>query len=94
MHSVLRPEDYAELLDELGFRQQHVRLQVYGHHLASTSEVVEWVKGTSLTRFRQRMSPPMYELFLDHYRQRLLEVVGDRRPYFYAFKRVLFWARR
>jgi len=51
--NVLAPEDYAVVLDELGFGDQHVRLQVYVHHLRSTREVVEWVKGTTLTRFKE-----------------------------------------
>ena len=93
VHNVARPEQYAELLDALGFARQHVRLQVYGHRLDSTAEVVEWVKGTSLTRFRTRMDDVTYDAFVDRYRARLLEVLGDRRPYFYAFKRILFWGR-
>jgi trans-aconitate 2-methyltransferase len=93
VRSVLAPERYAELLDELGFADQHVRLQVYGHHLASTAEVVEWVKGTSLTRFRARLDEATYARFLAAYRSRLLAEVGDREPYFYAFKRILIWAR-
>jgi trans-aconitate 2-methyltransferase len=92
--NVLRPEQYAELLDELGFAEQNVRLQVYGHHLDSTADVVEWVKGTSLTRFRQRLPDDLYAVFLERYRDALLGVLGDRRPYFYAFKRILVWARK
>jgi len=91
--SVLRPEQYAVLLNELGFGEQHVRLQVYGHLLPTTADVVEWVKGTSLTRFESPLSPEMYAEFLDRYRARLLEAVGDHRPYLYTFKRILFWAR-
>jgi trans-aconitate 2-methyltransferase len=93
VHNVCRPEQYAELLDALGFTRQHVRLQVYGHHLGSTADVVEWVKGTSLTRFRTRMDDATYDAFVDRYRTRLLEVLGDRSPFFYAFKRILFWGR-
>jgi trans-aconitate 2-methyltransferase len=93
VHSVLRPEAYAELLDSLGFVRQHVRLQVYCHHLADTAQVVEWVKGTSLTRFQSRMSRATFDAFVDRYRQRLLEVIGLRAPYFYAFKRILMWGR-
>lgn len=89
---VLKPEAYAELLHELGFDRQHVRLQVYGHVLPSTAAVVEWTKGTSLTRIRQRLPFELYEAFLARYTERLLEVVGDRAPYFYAFKRILFRA--
>ncbi len=93
VHNVALPEQYAELLDALGYARQHVRLQVYGHHLDSTAAVVEWVKGTSLTRFRTRFDDATHAAFLDRYRTRLLEVLGDRSPYFYAFKRILFWGR-
>ena len=34
-----------------------------------------------------------YERFLAVYRARLLDEIGDRRPYFYAFKRILIWGR-
>ncbi|MGH9283026.1 MAG: methyltransferase domain-containing protein, partial [Acidimicrobiales bacterium] len=90
---VLAPEAYATLLDELGFVDQHVRLQVYGHHLASTADVVEWTKGTTLTRYERGLSPELYEQFVDRYRSRLLDVLGDQPGYFYTFKRVLFRAR-
>jgi trans-aconitate 2-methyltransferase len=91
---VLAPEAYAQVLDGLGFARQHVRLQVYGHHLASTAEVVEWVKGTSLTRFRARLAPADFDRFVARYRERLLETLGDRRPFLYPFKRILLWGRR
>jgi len=91
---VLKPEQYAELLYDLGFVEQSVRLQVYGHVLDSTADVVEWTKGTSLTRFRRLLSAELFDQFVDRYRQRILEELGDRRPYFYAFKRILFWGRR
>ena len=91
--NVLDPLDYAELLVDLGAEQQSVRLQVYAHRLRSTPEVVEWVKGTTLTRVRRVTDEATYERFLARYRERLLEVVGDRAPYTYLFKRILFWAR-
>jgi trans-aconitate 2-methyltransferase len=91
---VLAPEEYAELLDQLGFGEQHVRLQVYVHHLASSADVVEWVKGTHLTYFRTRLTDELYELFVERYRRRLLDVIGEREPYLYTFKRILFWGRR
>jgi trans-aconitate 2-methyltransferase len=91
---VLRPEQYAELLHDLGFEDQTVRLQVYGHVLPSTEAVVEWVKGTSLTRIRSRLPEELYARFLARYTERLVAELGDRRPYFYAFKRILFRARR
>jgi trans-aconitate 2-methyltransferase len=87
------PQRYAELLDELGCSEQHVRLQVYGHRLASTASVVEWTKGTLLLRFQRLLPPELFDPFVHRYRERLVEVLGDRAPYFFPFKRILFWAR-
>jgi len=89
--NVLRPEQYAELLFELGLAEQHVRLQVYPHVLPSSAHVVEWTKGTSLTRFFARLPGELHEPFVDAYRTELLRRIGDREPYFYAFKRILMW---
>jgi trans-aconitate 2-methyltransferase len=91
--NVLRPEQYAGLLDDLGAVDQHVRLQVYVHHFGQSGDVVEWVKGTTLTRVRRATDDAGYEAFLTRYRERLLSVIGDRSPYTYLFKRILFRAR-
>jgi trans-aconitate 2-methyltransferase len=90
---VLSPEIYADLLYELGAKDQVVRMQVYGHELSSTADVVEWVMGTLLTPYRTRLSPELFSEFVDRYRERLLEELGDREPYFYGFRRILCWAR-
>lgn len=90
---VLEPEEYAALLHRLGFERQHVRLQVYGHLLAGAEDVVEWVRGTLLTDYQQRMEPAMFERFLAAYRERLLAALPRERPYFYPFKRTLMWGR-
>jgi trans-aconitate methyltransferase len=55
--------------------------------------VVEWVKGTALTRIFKVLPGELHDEFVDVYRRRLLDVLGDRAPYFYAFKRILCWAR-
>jgi trans-aconitate 2-methyltransferase len=91
--NVLRPEEYAAVLDELGATEQHVRLQVYAHHLGSSTDVIDWVKGTTLTRVRRVTDDAGYEAFVARYRERLLAVIGDRSPYTYLFKRILFRAR-
>jgi len=93
---VMKPEEYAELLDELGFAEQRVRLEVYGVVLESTASIVEWTSGTLLTPVRSAFAsdPDSYARFVDAYRARLIEVVGDHAPYFFAFKRILFWARK
>jgi trans-aconitate 2-methyltransferase len=87
------PEWYADLLDRLGLADQHVRLQVYLHHLAARDEVVEWVKGTLLTDYEARMPAALFERFMVAYRERLLPRLDDGRPYRYPFKRLLLWGR-
>jgi len=91
---VLPHEDYTLLLERLGYAEQHVRLQVYGHRLAARDEVVEWVKGTLLTDYQRRLPAELYERFVARYRERLLPALEDTRPYFFTFKRVLLWAQR
>jgi trans-aconitate 2-methyltransferase len=90
---VLSPEVYADLLYELGAKDQVVRMEVYGHELESTGEVVEWVMGTLLTPYRKRLSPDLFDEFVERYRERLIEELGEREPYFYGFRRILCWAR-
>ena len=91
---VLRPEAYATLLHRLGFRAQQVRLQVYAHELAEPGEVVEWTRATLLTSYQRRLPPDVYDRFVARYRERLLAVLGDARPYLFTFKRLLLWADR
>ncbi len=92
--NVRTPESYATLLHRLGFDRQHVRLQVYGHVLPSTADVVEWTKGSTLTPYREALSSDRYAEFLAEYTNRLVAALGDSRPYFYTFKRVLLWASK
>jgi trans-aconitate 2-methyltransferase len=91
---VLRPESYAALLYDLGFRQQSVRLQVYGHVLPSRHDVVEWGRGSVLTDYERRMPAELWPHFLERYRELLMPQLPDQRPFFYPFRRVLFWASR
>lgn len=92
--NVQPPEWYARRLHDLGFVEQHVRLQVYGHLMTSTAAVTEWVRGTSLTRFFKCLPSELHEPFVDAHRAALVERIGDISPYFYPFKRILVWGRR
>ncbi|MDO8362085.1 MAG: methyltransferase domain-containing protein [Actinomycetota bacterium] len=91
--NVLEPEAYAQMLFDLGFEQQHVRLQVYPHVLGHSRDVVQWVRGTALTRFQKLLSPDLFEQFVAEYEATLLQRIGDRSPYFFPFRRVLLWGR-
>jgi trans-aconitate 2-methyltransferase len=88
---LLAPEEYASLLHRLGFARQHVRVNVYGHELASSREVVEWTKGSTLTEYQRKLGE-RFDDFLARYTERVVERLGDRTPYFFTFKRILMWA--
>ena len=90
---VLRPEEYAQILYDLGYERQHVRLQVYPHVLPSTRHVVEWVRGTTLTRFEKRLDADAFAAFVADYETELLRVLGDHQPQFFPFRRILMWGR-
>lgn len=91
--SVLAPEAYAVLLDRLGFTEQKVFLRVYAHSLPSRDSVLEWIAGTYLKPYQARLSAASWTLFHDTLAERLRDVLEDRAPYFYPFKRVFLWAR-
>jgi trans-aconitate 2-methyltransferase len=92
--SVLTPVEYALLLRRLGFGEQEVRLQVYVHELSEPADVVEWCRGTLLTDYEKRLPPPLWQRFLDVYRERIVRAIPDERPYPYTYQRILFWAQR
>ncbi len=92
--NVLTPDGYSGVLYELGIAEPHVRLQVYPHVFDSSADVVEWTKGTSLTRFFKRLPTELRGPFVDAYRDELLTRIGRHEPYFYTFKRILLWGRR
>lgn len=93
-HSNLALDEYAELLDRLGFAEQHVRQQVYVHHLPGREDVVEWVRGTMLTDYQRRMPPELFDEFLTRYRAGLMPKLSEVRPFLYPFKRILVWGSR
>jgi trans-aconitate 2-methyltransferase len=91
---VLRPKRYAELLYELGYKHQQVRLVMYSHLLPSADAVVDWLKGTTLTVYQSRLSPDDFTEFVEAYRQLLHERLPQQSPYLFVFQRILFWAQR
>jgi trans-aconitate 2-methyltransferase len=89
----LPPQCYAQRLFELGFRQQHVRLQIYGHLLPSTDALVDWMRGTLLTCYQRRLDAKQFENFVAEYRQAICDELGPQSPFFFPFRRILIWAR-
>lgn len=93
----LSPARYAELLWDVGLREVDLVLRVYGNPMERTEDVIAWVSGTLLTSFEKRLDAEAFTEFRAEYRTQLLDALGDpsgQRPYFYAFPRILFTARR
>ncbi|HTM18972.1 MAG TPA: methyltransferase domain-containing protein [Kofleriaceae bacterium] len=88
---VLAPRTYDEVLYELGFPRRRVELRIYGHEMPSIDAVVEWNKGASLTVYAERLGE-LWPAFLDRYRVRLRQRLGDRQPYYYTYARIFAWA--
>ena len=88
---VLPPERYAALLYKLGFKRQHVRLQVYGHELPSARDVVEWNRGALLTDYERKLGN-RFPAFLEKYTERLVRALEPVTPFLYTYKRILIWA--
>jgi trans-aconitate 2-methyltransferase len=91
--NVLPVERYALLLHQLGLVDVQARLQVYVHRLPSSRYVVEWLKGTTLTPFAERLGSRLYERFVESYERVLLRTIGDSSPYLYTFKRIFLSGR-
>jgi trans-aconitate 2-methyltransferase len=91
---ILEPEAYSQLLFRLGFTRQRVRFEIYAHPLPSRADVVEWVRGTTLTAYEQRLDPETWAAFLARYRERLAATLPDERPFPYTYRRLFLWARR
>ena len=71
-----------------------MRLQVYGHTLERSADVVEWVKGTALTRFERGPAAGALRRLRRRVPAAAARAIGDTAPYFYPFRRILFWGRK
>ena len=91
---LLEPEAYSRILFRHGFARQRVRLEIYAHSLGAREDVVEWVRGTTLTDYEKRLDTPGFERFLARYRERLMALLPDERPFLFTFRRLFVWARR
>lgn len=91
---VLSIDGYANLLYQLGATEIQVFEKVYPHLLAESSELMEWVKGTALVPYLERIDDDeLKEQFLNAYQQRIAAAFPDT-PVFYPFRRTLISARK
>ena len=89
---VLPIDDYARILFNCGAENIVVFEKAYSHVLKDSDAVVEWVSGTALVPYFERLGKHKDE-FVEEIRAKMLAAMPDS-PVFYPFRRTFFSARK
>ncbi|HNQ93353.1 MAG TPA: methyltransferase domain-containing protein [Anaerolineales bacterium] len=89
---VLPIDEYAQTLFDCGAENIVVFEKIYAHVLEDSDAVVEWISGTALVPYFERLSEHKDE-FVKAIREKMREALPGR-PVFYPFRRILFSARK
>lgn len=89
---VLSIDEYARLFFECGADNIIVFEKIYAHVLEDSDAVVEWISGTALVPYFERLSE-YKETFVDALRAKMRAALPET-PVFYPFRRTLFSARK
>ena len=89
---VLPIDDYARILFNCGAENIVVFEKAYSHVLKDSDAVVEWISGTALVPYFERLGKHKDE-FVEEIRAKMLAAMPDS-PVFYPFRRTFFSARK
>jgi len=89
---VLTIDDYARIFFNCGADNIVVFEKTYPHVLQDADAVVEWISGTALIPYFERLGEHK-EAFVESIREKLRAAMPDS-PVFYPFRRILFSARK
>jgi len=89
---VLTIDNYARIFFNCGAENILVFEKVYPHILENSDAVVEWISGTALVPYFERLGEHKEE-FVQSIREKMRAAMPDS-PVFYPFKRILFSARK
>lgn len=90
---VLEIEKYAEMLYKSGGTEIIVFEKVYPHVLESSDAVLNWLRGTALLPYLERLPESFRPEFLAECSRRF-KLIRPEMPVFYPFRRILFSARK
>jgi trans-aconitate 2-methyltransferase len=90
---VLSIQDYAELLHACGAQDIVVFEKVYPHVLPDAGALVEWMSGTALVPFFERLPEDLRGRFVERYREKV-RARWPGSPVFFGFRRTLLAATR
>ena len=88
---VLSAETYAEMLYASGGTDITVFEKVYPHVLENADALADWMSGTALVPYMERLPERLREPFVARYRERLRRHFPWS-PVFFGFRRILFAA--
>jgi len=89
---VLSIDEYARLLFDCGAENIVAFEKVYPHVLEDSDAVVEWISGTALVPYFERLGEHKEE-FVEVIRRKMRAAMPES-PVFYPFRRTLFSARK
>ena len=89
---VLSIDNYARILFDCGAEEINVFEKIYPHVLENADAVVEWISGTALVPYFERIGE-YKEAFVESIREKMHAAMPDS-PVFYPFRRILFSARK
>jgi trans-aconitate 2-methyltransferase len=89
---VLSIDDYARILFACGAEDIVVFEKIYPHVLEDSDAVVEWISGTALVPYFERLGEHK-EAFIQSIRKKMKAAMPDS-PVFYPFRRTSFSARK
>jgi trans-aconitate 2-methyltransferase len=89
---VLSIDEYARLFFACGAEDIVVFEKIYAHVLEDSDAVVEWISGTALVPYFERLGEYQEE-FVNTIRAKMRLALPDQ-PVFYPFRRTLFSARK
>jgi trans-aconitate 2-methyltransferase len=89
---VLTIDDYARIFFNCGADNIVVFEKIYPHVLKDSDAVVEWISGTALIPYFERLGEHK-EAFVESIREKMRAAMPDS-PVFYPFRRILFSARK
>ena len=89
---VLSIDSYARILFNCGAEEINVFEKIYPHVLENADAVVEWISGTALVPYFERIGGQK-EAFVESIREKMRAAMPDS-PVFYPFRRILFSARK
>jgi trans-aconitate 2-methyltransferase len=90
---VLSIDAYAQLLHASGGSELTVFEKIYPHVLPNADALAEWMAGTALVPYFERLPEAHHNGFMAQYRERL-RARWPNPPVFYGFRRTIFAATR